>query len=73
MNVIPDTATIPIPCPNCGKKTETSIGWLKANKQMACMCGAVVDIDAEKLVTGIAKANDEFEKLRKGLGKLFKS
>jgi len=36
-----EDATVPIPCPTCGEKTEKSLGWLKTNDHFTCGCGSI--------------------------------
>ena len=31
--------TLPIPCPECGRKVKKRIEWIKRNKQLICICG----------------------------------
>ncbi len=64
-----DTATIGIPCPKCGHKTQKSIGWIKANKEFVCVCGRKVALDADHLLGEIAKAEKALTQLKESLKK----
>lgn len=64
-----DDAMIGIPCPECGQKTEKSIGWLKTNKEFACLgCGRAIKIDADAAIREIKEVdkavNDLLAKIR---------
>ena len=63
---------IAVPCPKCGNKTKKRVSWLKANKQMTCSCGAVVDLDTTGLFKGLDDARRSMEDLKRNLGKMFK-
>jgi len=62
-----DNQTIDIPCPGCGKKASKSVGWLKANHNFTCSCGAVVNIDTSKFKSGIAGAEKNLSDLERTL------
>lgn len=59
-----DGAEIEIPCENCGRKTNKSIGWIKTNTNFICDCGTRIVLDSDKLRREISKADraiDEFQ------------
>ena len=73
MKGILDDATIPIPCPGCGQKTEQSIGWIKARDKFTCACGAIINLDNDQFREELAKidrATGELERALKSLGDL---
>ncbi len=57
-----EDATVPIPCPACGQKTEKSLGWLKANDHFTCGCGTTVNVNGEEFVGKIESAIDELKR-----------
>ncbi|WP_073023912.1 hypothetical protein [Cycloclasticus pugetii] len=58
-----DDSGIGIPCESCGNETEKTVGWIKRNKQLTCRCGAVINIDAGKFKSQIAKVERELSKI----------
>ena len=68
-----DKQEIGIPCPRCGAKTKKSIAWIKANDAFACDgCGSTIDVEAEKLLSGVKVAEQAVANFRKSIGKLGK-
>ena len=64
---------IGIPCPKCGEKTEKSIAWIRSNNNFVCDgCGSAINVEADKLLAGIKKAEQAVTNFRKSLGKLGK-
>jgi hypothetical protein len=39
----PDSTKIEIPC-KCGRNTQKTIGWIKANNEFVCGCGNHIDL-----------------------------
>ncbi len=59
---------IGVPCPECGHKTQKTIGWLKTHDKLTCAgCGSNVVIDSEKLFSGIKEAEKTVAKFRKSI------
>jgi hypothetical protein len=52
-----DEHSVPFPCPNCGTKIETTVGWLQHNNRIDCGCGARLNIDNSALRAGLAAAD----------------
>lgn len=42
-----DDIKVGVPCPNCGRKTKTTLAWLRANDEFACSCGHRSPIDQQ--------------------------
>jgi hypothetical protein len=57
-----EDATVPIPRPTCGEKTEKSLGWLKTNDHFTCGCGTVVRVNGEEFVRQIESAIDDLKR-----------
>ena len=67
-----DNQVIDFPCPKCGRKHPKTVGWLKANRQLVCSCGANITIDNSDFVAGVAgvdKAMDDLKRQLKNFGK----
>lgn len=63
-----DDASIDIPCPQCGKETSKSIGWIKANQEFACPgCGNTIRLDSEAAIRELQKADNALDDLRAAL------
>ena len=70
--VLPD-ASIPVPCPKCGEKSQQKVSRLKTSPKLTCgACGVSFAVDAKQLPAGIEKANKALSDFRKMLGKGFK-
>ena len=57
--------TLPIPCPECGRKVKKRIEWIKRNKQLICICGAIIALDTKQLfstIKGIEKSSRSLTK-----------
>ena len=62
-----DDQTLDIPCPDCGKKAEKSVGWLKANKKFTCSgCGQTIDLQSDQFRRELAKAEKALANFMKG-------
>lgn len=72
MSGILDTATIPIPCSKCGRKTDKTIGWLKSHNKFSCACGTEVEVDVSQFRGEIAKADRAAADLKRKLEMLNK-
>ncbi len=60
-----DSHTVGIPCPNCGEKVEETIGRLKTDPNLTCGCGAVIQVDAKDLRSGIDQIERSLNELRR--------
>jgi len=68
-----EKAKLGIPCPACGKKTEKTVAWIKANDEFVCAgCGGNVSVDRKELLAGLKKADKAVAEFRKSLGKFGK-
>lgn len=73
MNLDLNSHTLEIPCPNCGKKFQETIGRLKHNPEIRCSgCGSNIRIDADELRQGIQTVENSLADLQRQLGNLFK-
>ena len=58
----PETFSMPIPCPECGKQTSQSLAWLVAHNEIACPnCGFMIDLQGEKIRALIEKGEQMFQ------------
>jgi len=65
-----DKQTIAIPCPQCGKKADKTITWLKANDKFTCGgCGGNVTVDRNQFLSEIKKAEKMLADFKRSLGK----
>ncbi len=60
-----DSFNIPIPCSDCGEKTEHTIRWLKTHDQFVCACRKSIAFDASQIIR-------EFERLDRNVKATFK-
>lgn len=68
-----DSATISVPCPSCGYKSEKSIGWLKSNDHLRCAgCGKDIALDADELRSGLKSVEDSLADIKRSVQKLGK-
>lgn len=58
-----DQATVSVPCGQCGQKLTQTIGWLKAQRQFTCTCGAINNVDLTKFDQGVASAQKSLDAL----------
>lgn len=71
MNIL-EQETIDIPCENCRRKNKKTIGWIKRNKQFACICGTVISLDTDQFRREIAKVERslaDLDRMLKNFGK----
>ena len=56
-----DGFSVPIPCPECGKKAPQSLAWLIAHDKLTCSgCSFVIDLKSEKISALIEKSKQVF-------------
>lgn len=67
-----DDQVVELPCPQCGHKLPEKIGRLKHNPQLTCVCGAVIDVDAADLATGIKTVEKELDDFSRSISGMFK-
>lgn len=68
-NIDPD-ATVNIPCPQCGHKSEYAVKILETSPRLRCpTCGAMFAVNARKLSEKLeaAQKQAELERRRSGL------
>ena len=64
-----DKATLDLPCPNCGNRTEKEIEWLKQNTEFTCpSCNSVVSLNSDQFREELRKAEKAIEDLKKQFG-----
>ncbi|WP_043316611.1 hypothetical protein [Microbulbifer sp. HZ11] len=56
-------AEISVPCPQCSHETVKTIGWLKTQNQLTCLCGATIMVDAKEALSEIRQAEKELADL----------
>ncbi len=64
MQPLLDALKIEITCEACGNKTKQTIGWIKANNELTCKCGAVLRFGPADFQTQIADAERSFNTLK---------
>lgn len=68
-----DNEKIKVPCPNCRKSIEVTIGKAKRNPSLSCRsCGQSVKIEASQLKKEIDSVEKSVRDLQRQLGKMFK-
>lgn len=68
-----DDQSLDIPCPECGRKTAKTIGWLKSHNQFACRCGVTINLKTEKFRRDIGSAEQRLRDFKTRLRRAFKS
>lgn len=67
-NGVFDKGKIPIPCPECSKKTTKTIAWIKSHAELTCSgCGAVIHLKKDELIAGLKKAEKSIADLGRRL------
>jgi len=56
-----DDQSISIPCPECKKEHEKTIGWIKAHSSLACSCGVTITLDKSDLVSKLEDVERELD------------
>jgi hypothetical protein len=64
---VSERARLAVPCAACGKKHRKTLGWLRTHKQLACSCGGIIDIEAEKLLRSLGQADKTLAEFRRKL------
>jgi endogenous inhibitor of DNA gyrase (YacG/DUF329 family) len=62
-----DNQTITIPCPACGHQHRKTIGWIKANDHIPCVCNRRIDLNKSQFVSELAKVDRSVDDLRRTL------
>jgi uncharacterized Zn finger protein len=68
MNLDPQ-ATVKLPCPSCGEKTEQTIADIGLSPRIRCpSCGVQFAVDGQKILKRIKEAQEaiELERRRRG-------
>ncbi|AXQ93185.1 hypothetical protein D0Z66_04775 [Cereibacter sphaeroides] len=66
-----DKQSLDIPCPNCGKKTKKTVGWIKTHDSFTCSgCARDISLDKKDLVSGLKAAEKSMKGLFAGFGKI---
>jgi hypothetical protein len=53
-----DDTLLDVGCPQCRGRFHKTLGWLKENARYTCVCGAVIQLDADYFRQAIAKAEN---------------
>lgn len=67
-----DRGEVNITCPKCDHKYKKTIGWLKANDHILCVCGVDIRFDKSKFTAPLQevdKAFDDMKRKLRGFGK----
>lgn len=67
-----ESAVIDITCPTCRRKISKSVRQLKAEKNLTCRCGQVIDLAESDFARQIRDAEKALANLGNTLGKLSK-
>lgn len=68
-----DKQLLDIPCPHCGHHLKEQIGRLNKNPTLTCgACRNTFRVNADKLRSGIAKAEKSIESLKASLRRALK-
>jgi predicted RNA-binding Zn-ribbon protein involved in translation (DUF1610 family) len=64
-----DKMSVDIPCPECGKNIQETIGRLKNDPKLTCPgCSFAFTINAEQFRESMGEVNKSIDDLRKNLG-----
>jgi uncharacterized Zn finger protein len=62
-------ATVNIPCPQCGEKTEQTIATLELSPRIRCeACGVMYAVDGRKILKRVREAQDAIDAQKRRLG-----
>lgn len=62
-------ASVSIPCPQCGKKFEQTVGELEAAPRLRCpACGVALRVDAKKILQKVKEAAAKAGAAPRGFG-----
>lgn len=67
-----DNSMVGINCPECGHKTNKSIGWVKNNKGFTCACGTNILLEDSAFKTKIDELDRSFTEFQNALKNLTK-
>ena len=62
-----DGATIKIPCANCNRETEKSIGWIKTHGEFTCVCGTIIHLETKDMRRELGKAERRLAELTRDI------
>ncbi len=60
-----------LPCPNCGRKTTKTVGWVKRHSQFTCTCGTVVTLEKSSFLKGIGDAERSIDRFKRNIRRNF--
>jgi hypothetical protein len=60
-----DDQMLTVTCTRCGHIEKRSIGWIKANSQCKCICGATVNLRMEKFRRQLAETEASYDRYKK--------
>ncbi|MGC9971376.1 MAG: hypothetical protein ABSE56_12390 [Bryobacteraceae bacterium] len=62
-------ATVNLPCPSCGEKSEQTIATIGMSPRIRCpTCGVLFAVDGKKIMKRIKEAQEAIELQRRKLG-----
>lgn len=68
INLDPE-ATVNLPCPSCGEKSEQTIATIGMSPRIRCpTCGVLFAVDGKKILKRIKEAQEAIELQRRKLG-----
>ena len=68
INLDPE-ATVNIPCPSCGEKSELTVADLGLSPRIRCTaCGVLFAVDGKKILKRVREAQEAIELQRRRLG-----
>lgn len=69
INLDPE-ATVNIPCPSCGEKSELTVADLGLSPRIRCTaCGVLFAVDGKKILKRVREAQEAIELQRRRLGR----
>ena len=73
MNKLVDDISVELPCENCGRKSEKTVGWIKSHDEFTCTCGTVISLERDDVLNAIGNAaGRKFAKFIKAVNKTIK-
>ena len=64
-----ESRVLTLPCGQCGKEFEKSIGWLEVHDEIICDCGGVLKINREQLIQVVRTRQKIIDRMRRSFRK----